>query len=102
MRSLQSWLTISLAVTLVVLFVLIWAGGSYAIGRIVDSQVMTRLEHDMEALLGALASRADGQIVVDQERLDPVFRKPFSGHYFLIILEGGVTRSRSLCAKSSP
>jgi signal transduction histidine kinase len=101
-RSLQSWLTTSLVVTLVVLFVLIWVGGSYAIGRIVDQQVTTRLEHDMEALAAALRFDADGRAVIKHDLLSPVFRKPFSGHYFRIAAGTEVVRSRSLWDQDLP
>lgn len=96
MRSLQNWLTTSLVLTLVALFAVIWVGGSYVIGRIVDQQVTTRLRHDVDALAAAMRFDAGGRLALEESVLDPVFRRPFSGHYFRIQSGESVIRSRSL------
>ncbi len=101
MRSLQSWLTSSLVATLVLLFSFLWLAGSYALGRIVEDQIATRLQHDLEGLIAALEF-VDGKSHIPPQRLNPVFRQPFSGHYFTILTADDSLRSPSLWDEELP
>ncbi len=95
-RSIQRWLSHSLIFTLVLLFLILWLGGSYAISKIVEDQIATRLHHDMESLLPSIQFDVSGMISVSEERLNPVFMTPFSGHYFILRSDVMDVRSRSL------
>ena len=85
------WLAV-VAVTALVLWV-----GSQAVQQLLGDYVEQRLGHDAEALLGAIDLGADDIAASIENRLAPVYRQPFSGHYYVLLLENGKRiRSRSL------
>jgi signal transduction histidine kinase len=97
MRSLEHRLQIGLAASLVVLIAAAWWIGHAALHRSADAFVISRLEHDAEALLGAMSRGANGRLQLGQQRLTPVYLQPYSGHYFVIeTSDGQRLRSRSL------
>lgn len=97
MRSLESRLQIGLGASLFVLLGTVWWIGYEALHRTADAFVLSRLEHDAEALVGALTRRPDGHLEVGDQRLTPVYHQPYSGHYFVIETQDGQRiRSRSL------
>lgn len=91
MRSLQSRLSAGLMVSLVALFAIQWWIVGTAIRSIAESYVASRLQHDGENLLAALL--LDPAPALDPDRIDPIFKRPFSGHYYQI--QAGETRLRS-------
>ncbi len=94
MRSLEAELRLSLSAVLILVLAVLLLGGGWALGRIAEQFVATRLAHDARALAAALTSPAG-----DAERapLPPIYRQPFSGHYFQVRrLDGTLQRSRSL------
>lgn len=97
MRSLQARLAFGLMVSLIVLFALEWLIVRSSIQALTDDYVASRLEQATTSLLALLTFDKDGQPVMATSRLDPLYRRPFSGHYFYIRASGGhVMRSRSL------
>jgi signal transduction histidine kinase len=55
----------------------------------------SRLDHDAETLLATLTFQADGSARV--QGLGPVYQRPFSGHYYTILMDDiPILRSRSL------
>ena len=99
MNSLQARLQLGLLLSLALLALLLVWGGSAAVRQIAETHVLARLEHDAEALLGALqpAPPEDGGMGMSGQRVTPVYLQPFSGHYYLVQLEdGSALRSRSL------
>ena len=95
--SLQRRLQLGLGASILVLLpLLIWGGGA-AVRGLVREHALAGLSHDAEALLGAVRLAAAGRPEVPDAALAPVYRQPFSGHYFLVIDDTGVTQqSRSL------
>jgi signal transduction histidine kinase len=95
--SLQRRLQLGLAASILVLLpLLIWGGGT-AVRGLVREYALAGLGHDAEALLGAVRLAPAGRPEVPDAALAPVYRQPFSGHYFLVIDDSGVTQqSRSL------
>ena len=95
--SLQRRLQLGLGASILVLLpLLIWGGGA-AVRGLVREHALAGLSHDAEALLGAVRLAATGRPEVPDAALAPVYRQPFSGHYFLVIDDTGVTQqSRSL------
>jgi len=86
-------LTVSLAVLLGGGFWLAYA----AWWRSAETFVRDRLEHDAEALLGALAWRPQGALRIGTRHLTPIYHQPYSGHYFVVATpDGQRLRSRSL------
>ncbi len=96
MRSLQARLSGGLILGLVALTAGLIGLGGWSLTRLAEDFVATRLEHDMDALLAALRLDAEGRPLLDVQRLGPVFRQPYSGHYYKLRSPGGELRSRSL------
>ena len=71
MRSLQARLGVSLAISLVALFILEWFVVSPAIRKLTDAYVLSRLRRDTTSLLGLVTISEDGTPEVDASRLDP-------------------------------
>ena len=71
-------------------------GLGLATRSVVESYMETRLDHDAESLLSVLEFDAEGRPSLRAERVNPLFQRVYSGHYFVITTPGGVLRSRSL------
>lgn len=96
MRSLQARLATGLIVSLVLLFLLQWWIVSAAIRSLNERYVASRLQHDTENLLAALLIGEPASPSLDPERIDPVYKRPLSGHYYQIRVGEIDLRSRSL------
>lgn len=96
MRSLQARLSGGLILGLVALTAGLIGLGGWSLGRLAEDFVATRLEHDLDAVLAALRLDPQGRPLLDAGRLGPVFRQPYSGHYYKLRSPGGELRSRSL------
>lgn len=96
MRSLQGRLGAGLILSLLVLFGAQWAFVSLFMRQLSEDMVAARLEQDAEGLLAALSFGADGDAVLDPARVNPVYQRAFSGHYYRIATATAVLRSRSL------
>lgn len=100
MNSLEYRLQFGLALSFVLLMGLFWLAGNVAITHLTEDFVTSRLEHDAEGLLAALEPQADG-FQVNQGHLNPIYKQPFSGHYYQIRFAGGhLIGSRSLWDQS--
>lgn len=96
MTSLRSRLGLGLLSSLILMLGLLWLITGASVRRLMEEQLASRLAHDGESLLGGLNISADGQAVLDAQRIQGIYSQPFSGHYFLVAVEGHVIRSRSL------
>jgi signal transduction histidine kinase len=96
MRSLQTQLSTGLITALVALIGILLAISTYSLHRLAEEFVVTRLEHDMDALLVALDFDKAGSPVLRPGRLNPIFFQPYSGHYYKIRVGSYERRSRSL------
>ncbi|MGB5734991.1 MAG: HAMP domain-containing sensor histidine kinase [Thiohalocapsa sp.] len=97
MNSLAARLNLGLALSLALLIGVAWALGHKALHRTTESYVISRLQHDAEALLGTLRPQANGALQSFGDNGMPIYHQPLSGHYFKIVTgDGGVIRSRSL------
>jgi len=52
-----------------------------------ENTIKTRLEHDGEALLAALQFDINGVASIGEDRLTGIYQRPFSGHYFSIVVD---------------
>ncbi len=96
MKSLQSRLHLGLLGSLVILAMLVgWLVNS-SITQIATQMMETRLEHDGEALLASLQQDSNGKLSFKSLQLGPVYKRVFSGHYFLIKTTNLHIRSHSL------
>ncbi|MEJ2141068.1 MAG: ATP-binding protein [Gammaproteobacteria bacterium] len=96
MRSLQFRLSTGLFVSLVLAFIVLWVLVSQASRVLAEEYIVTRLEHDGETLLASLIIENTGNINTDDSRINPIYLRPFSGHYYKIISQHVSLRSRSL------
>src|SRR3569833_1771139 len=96
MRSLQARLGIGMVVSVVVLFAAQWWVVNAALRGLTERYFASRLEHDLEGLLASLTFDAEGHADLSAARPDPVFLRPFSGHFFLVHARDQTLRSRSL------
>jgi signal transduction histidine kinase len=64
---------------------------------VAEAHVMTRLEHDAEALVSAFGHTRLGQVRLREGRITPIYQQPLSGHYFIFAFDNDARiRSRSL------
>ncbi|MFA9461165.1 ATP-binding protein [Thiohalorhabdus sp. Cl-TMA] len=95
MISLKTRLTLSLSLALVILLGLQYYLVTSAIRSTAEDYVASRLEHDAETLLADLTWTEQGP-QLPERTLDPVYLRPFSGHYFSIQTSRARLPSRSL------
>jgi len=94
MDSLENRLILGLGLSLALLIGAAWLLGHSALHSSTDAYVLSRLEHDAQALLGRMEHA--GEIDGAARHLLPIYRQPFSGHYYKVLTDGEVARSRSL------
>ena len=88
MKSLRNRLYIGLGLILIVGFGVQWGLRNHLIPLIAEEQMLTRLNHDIEALRSAISFDAEGALSVDLSRQLPVYHQRYSGHYFSVESEG--------------
>lgn len=96
MQSLQGRLGLGLLVTVLLLFAAQWVVVDASLRTLTEQYFSLRLTHDVESLLGGMEFAADGRPLVNEERGDPIFRRPFSGHYYQVLSGSYTVHSRSL------
>jgi methyl-accepting chemotaxis protein len=96
MRSIQSRLSLGLFLSLFLLFTVQWLLVSHAVRVLAENYISERLMHDAENLLRTIKVDAHGKFILDHASVNPVFLRPFSGHYYRITTNDQILRSRSL------
>jgi signal transduction histidine kinase len=96
MRSLQGRLAVGLVVTVLVLFAAQWLVVNVSLRKLTEEYFASRLTHDAEGLLAGIIFDEEHRPVVAEDRASPIFRRPFSGHYYEVMSEGFIVRSHSL------
>lgn len=97
MISIQRRLGASLALIMIGVFLILGIGMSLSFRTLMEGYMLSRLEHDTESLLGALLLQPGAaDIDLRAGRVNPVYQRPFSGHYYVIAIDGRTWRSRSL------
>ncbi len=102
MRAIKAQLSVGLVLSLVVMFLLQWLLVSVSIRYLAEQYVASRLEHDTESLLAALNFAADGSAQLDLARIDQIYHRPFSGHYYRVASARQTLLSRSLWDQDLP
>jgi signal transduction histidine kinase len=96
MNSLQRRLQWGLALSLILLMAAMWVVGNRSVRALTEEFIASRLEHDAESVLAALVLGTDSE-AFRPGRLAEVYRRPLSGHYYLILFpDGRQLVSRSL------
>ncbi len=96
MTSIRSRLAIGLTLVLALLLVGQWLWLTLTIDRLIEKQVITRLQEETESLLANLTVAPDGELILDSEGLSSNYRRSFSGMYFTVESAGQQLYSRSL------
>lgn len=103
MRSLATRLNLGLSLSLAVLIGAAWWLGHAALHRSAEVYVVSHLEHAAEALVSGLSADPAEPGAALQAVLAPVYRQPFSGHYFEVLgPDGRRYSSRSLWDQRLP
>jgi signal transduction histidine kinase len=89
-------LIVSLVVLMLLMGWLIQAGMT----QVSRDMMISRLEHDAEALLASLQIDPNGKPELQRVRLGNIYNQPFSGHYYTVAIAGKTLRSRSLWDQS--
>ncbi|MBF0185207.1 MAG: sensor histidine kinase [Magnetococcales bacterium] len=100
LRSIKAKLLLTLAVSLVALFLLLWWVVSGALQELTAQYLEERIEVEISSILAELSLDDGDGIQLDIRHVDALFRFAFSGYYYQIVLHGAedeqVLRSRSL------
>lgn len=97
MRSLLGRLGLGTTLGLLLLFVFQWWVVNDAMRHMTEEYVLSHLQHDSDNLLGALRpNETTGEQELNPGRVNGVFQMPFSGHYYMISVDGQKLSSRSL------
>jgi len=96
MRSIQSKLGTGLLLSLIVVFTILWLLVSINIQYLAKEYIGTRLTHDMETLLNTVSFDVEGNLTIDETRINLIYKQPFSGHYYVISTDTQSLASRSL------
>lgn len=100
MKSLQSRLHFGLAVSLLILTALMWWLVNTSISHISNQMMLTRLEHDGQALLASLQQSPEGKLSLKDLQVGHIYQQAYSGHYYLISSDSLQLRSHSLWDQS--
>ncbi|MDF3196288.1 sensor histidine kinase [Pseudomonas sp. 1928-m] len=95
MRSIQRRLSLGLISVLLIVGLLLVQSSLWLFDRSLRSYLQTTLQDETQTLLGAIVRGPNG-LQLDERRLSAAFKRPYSGLYFRIDLEGQSWRSRSL------
>lgn len=100
MNSIQSRLVSGLIISLIVIFFGLWFIVSSNIQNLSESYIASRLEHDIETLVTASSFDENNKLVVNDKYINSIYKRPFSGHYYIIQHGENTFRSRSLWDQS--
>ena len=102
MTSLKFRLGLGLILSMLVMFALLWFGLGSSVRQLMEQQLVTRLQHDAENLLGGVRFDRQGNFKLLEQRIQGIYQQPFSGHYFIVEMAGIQLHSRSLWDESLP
>ena len=78
MKSLQSRLHFGLAISLFILITLLWWLVNTSISHIANQMMLTRLEHDGQALLSSLQKSAEGELSLKDLQVGHIYQQVYS------------------------
>lgn len=96
MTSIRRRLSLSLTLVLTLLLLGQWLWLTLMIDRLIEKQVITRLQEENESLLATVKLDQDGQLQLDSSKLSSVYQRAFSGLYFYVESGQQALFSRSL------
>lgn len=96
MRSIHSRLSLGLSAVLALLLIGQWLWLTVTIDRLIEKQVISKLQEETESLVAKLSVDAEGNIQLQQDALNSSYQRAFSGLYFTIESATDSLYSRSL------
>ncbi len=96
MRSIQAKLSTGLLLSLIITFSVLWLLVSINIQYLAKEYIASRIEHDAEMLLNTINFDNNGVLSIDETRVSVIYKKPFSGHYYIVSTDKQSISSRSL------
>lgn len=99
--SLERRLLAGIAVALLATFAVLFWFGSTTIRDVTVSYLLTRLEHDRDAVLARLQLTGD-TLQLPPDGIANIYQQPLSGHYFQVRSDHQTLRSRSLWDETLP
>ena len=94
-RHIQTRLTLWLLASVLVLVALFWLVTARAPVVLTENYVVDRLAHDAEVLILGVDPTATPPRL-DPAYANPIYDRPYSGHYYQLDVDGATLRSRSL------
>ena len=96
MNSIQSRLASGLLISLIFVFLMLWLIVSNNLQKLSENYISSRLEHDIETLLTAISFDKLNTLSINDQYINSIYKRPFSGHYYTIKHKQTLFRSRSL------
>lgn len=98
MKSIEKQLNLSLAASILLIFLIFWWLSVFTIHHLTEDYILTRLEHDTLSIEKHLNRTGQGKQLpqVDYDAINPIYAQPNSGHYFVIQFGDRFVKSRSL------
>lgn len=98
MKSIEKQLNLSLAASILLIFLIFWWLSVFTIHHLTEDYILTRLEHDTLSIEKHLNRTGQGKQLpqVDYDAINPIYAQPDSGHYFVIQFGDRFVKSRSL------
>lgn len=96
MNSIQTRLASGLLISLIFVFLILWLIVSNNLQKLSENYISSRLEHDIETLLTAISFDKSNTLKINEQYINSIYKRPFSGHYYTIKHKQTLLRSRSL------
>jgi len=87
MKSLRKQLSLGLTLSLVGLLTLQWAVVTFTIDHLIQSQMTARMQQEAEGILAGVTVNTRGQLVLAPHVMTGSYQRPFSGRYFIVMLD---------------
>ena len=100
MNSIQSRLASGLLISLILVFLILWLTVSNSVQKLSENYIASRLKHDVETLLTAISFTKSNTLTINEQYINSIYKRPFSGHYYTIQHKQTLLRSRSLWDQS--
>lgn len=99
MKSLQHQLSVTLGISVALVFIAFWWIAISTIHSVADNYVISRLEHDSEAITKSLHLNKQ-QWTLNADKIEPIYDKPYSGHYYVVKIGKQIFHSASQASLS--
>lgn len=102
MRSIQTRLATGLLISLIIFLFVQWLVVASSIRQLSEQYIVSRMTHASDLLVAGVNKQDENNYFLNTSRIDPIYSKPFSGHYYSVSVGGENFRSRSLWDETLP